>query len=386
MPFPVSVPGVHSSTIILQFQSSANAALAQGLANSFWNAIPKLNVENQPAGAAKAADLNEFTIGDMGGKQNSGPSQGTVPAGYLGVIDAFSAATPATVTGTSGSGETVLGQGGLTYITNNPGGSNNIFDASGGGNVFAATGGNWSVLFDGGNNFVLGNTGNLFVDDNTLAGTVGAGNNLIFLGAGNDEAVLWGPKDTVVAGSGPTTIFAAGANDLVFGGSGTMLFIAVAGSSTVVAGSGNTVLFGLNGASATLFGNGNDLLVAGPGNVTLNAGGSTGNNSLFGNQGADSLVGGSGTTSFVAGFSGSTTMLGGSGVNAFDFVKGAAGGADVIQNWTAKDQVFLLGYAPGGLVSQTITPGGDVATLSDGTLITFQGLNTTIPGSHFTTT
>jgi hypothetical protein len=430
MAFPVSVPGASTSTIILQFQSATNANLAQTLANNFWAALAggSLNVKNLPTTPAIATKLNEFTIGDEGGVQNAGANNGTVPAGYLGIIDAFDAAHPATVTGANQTGETVLGQGGLTFNTN---GGSGFYLTSGGGNVFAGTGtgGDWTVLFDGGNNTVFGNSANLNIADNgALPSTVGAGNNQIWLGSGADTVTSFG-SDTVFGGSGNATIFAASAGgtpDVVFGGSGHLLFVASTGNNTVVAGGAATVfggsgsglyvegsgsflldaqngadtvfgatalgttgtsdLFAQNGGSITFFGDTRNLLIAGPGNVTLNAGGSTGDNAFFGNSGADSLVGGAGTNFFVAGFNGGSTMSGGANVNTFAFVNGAAGGNDLIQNWNANDQLLLAGYAPGGITKQKVTGGSNHITLSDGTQITVENFAHKISASHITVT
>jgi Ca2+-binding RTX toxin-like protein len=415
----VSVPGVSGSTILLQFQSTQNATLAQSLVQSMWDALGKhkLHVENQPAGASVTGSLNEYTIGDHGGAQNGGVDQGTVPAGYKGIVDAFTNHA-ATITGAATTDETVVAQGGLTFFSN---GGSGVFDASSssvqGGNLFAGTGGDWTVLFDGGNNTVFGNSGNLFISDNGVAGSVGAGSNLLFVGSGSDTVVASG-NDTVVAGNGNDTTFAAGPNALVFGGSGSMVFVATTGSPTFVAGggavtafggtgngvyfegagaflldgqsgadtvtgvasitSGTSTLFADNKGNLTLFGNTTNALVAGAGNVTLNAAGSTGDNALFANSGANSLVGGAGTDFLIAGAGGGTTMMGGSGVSAFEFIKGAAGGADLIQNWTGTDQVFLVGYAGASPFTQAVGAGGDVMTLSDGTVVTFQNFFHTI--------
>lgn len=426
MAFPVSVPGASASTIILQFQSATNANLAQTLANNFWAALAggSLHVQNESAGPSVPGSLNEYTIGDLGGNPNTGPNVGTVPLGYLGIIDAFDAAHPATVTGAAQLGETVLGQGGLTFNTNSGSG---IYLASGGQNVFSGTGvgGDWTVLFDGGNNAVFANSANVDVADNgAVAGTVGAGTNLIFLGSGSDTVTTFG-TDTVVGGSGPATVFAASAGDLVFGGTGSMLFVAGSGNNTVVAG-GNSTLFGgsghglyfegagsflldvengsdtvvgaasitsglsqlfaPNGGAVYLFGDTRNVLIAGPGNVTLNAGGSSGDNVLVGNTGADTLVAGSGTNFLIAGIGGNTTMSGGANVNTFTFINGGAGGNDLIQNWNANDRLLLAGFAPGGITKQKVTGGSDHITLSDGTQITVENFAHKISASNIFTT
>ena len=76
---------------------------------------------------------------------------------------------------------------------------------------------------------------------------------------------------------------------------------------------------------------------------------------------------------------GSATMTGGSGSDTFVFFKQAAGSAkDVINNFTAKDSVFIEGYGSGSAAAlqqaATVGSGGVTLTLSDGTSVTFSNL------------
>jgi Ca2+-binding RTX toxin-like protein len=156
--------------------------------------------------------------------------------------------------------------------------------------------------------------------------------------------------------------------------------------------SGPAQIFGIDGDNVTFFSplSGN-FLVAGPGNVTLNGGGATGNNAFFAGpstNSADSIVAGSGNNTLVAG-PGSNTLVGGAGANVFAVDKAAGGGgADSIVGWNSNDLVVLSGYgaptAPGGLPSGATTAilgGSEVLTLADGTKITFVGFSN-IPNSH----
>lgn len=384
-----------------------------------------------------------------------------MPAGYLGIVDAFANA-PATITGAAFQfNESVFsGQGGLTFYMN--GGSGTVI-AGGGNNVIApgpgapVTGGSWNILLDGGNNTVVGSDGNFFIDDGSSGA---AGSNLIFLGSGHETVQSWGndivvaapggdaviatfgrgaviygnngpseifnqgPDDVIVQSGGPETVFAQATGGLYFGNSGTLAFLSAPGiDSTVVAGVGSAVLYGApntysvcfvgpgafmlddgggnatvvgsggyshsavlfseNGGALTLFGNtDNNLLIAGTGNTTLNAGGSSGNDAFFAGTGNDSIVAGSGTN-FIGAGPGSDTLVGGSGGNLFDVNRAfAAGGNEFVGSWTAKDQLYLFGYgAPtgrGGLPAGTsvaVVNGSEVMTLSDGTRITFLGVS-----------
>ncbi len=251
------------------------------------------------------------------------------------------------------------------------------------------------------------------------AGTVVYGNNgqtVIFNQAGDD---------TVVAGGGEDTVFAEAGGGLYFGNSGPLTFVSgTNANSTVVAGEGSAILYGAPGAnsqffvghgqfmldggsgsqtvvgsaavsgtvsgavifseyggSITLFGDtNNNLLVAGPGNVTLNAGASSGNDVLFAGAGNDCIVAGSGNNVIVGG-PGSETLIGGSGVNLFEVNAAfSAGGNELIGNWNGHDQLYLFGYGPAGAnglpdgASMAMVNGSDVLTLPDGTRITFLGV------------
>ncbi len=147
-----------------------------------------------------------------------------------------------------------------------------------------------------------------------------------------------------------------------------------------------------NGGVLNLVGSGSDnQLVAGAGNETINAAGSTGYNTFFAGSGNSSLIGGSGSDalgetdlpSALSAFfeanlfeasGGSTTMVGGAGVNDFQFTSGYAGGSDLIQNWNSNDQLQFFGYGGNPIVSQAVSGGSTLITLTDGTRITISGI------------
>lgn len=478
----VTVPGVPLgdpvySTISFQFQSTQAATLAVQLLGQIYTAAANQQLtvlDNGPPsltipGSNPTQTVKEFVLGDAGGIQNQGTTEGTVPAGFTAIVDAFTNQVSEIVGAAGQANETVISGGDMHFFTN--GGSGTIIAGAGtvnGNNLVAAnaTGdGNWSVYFDGGNNTVYATSGNFLVNDGNSSTN---GNNLIFLGSGNDTVVSWGQDsiiagpggtslvatfrpgsifwgntgpstyinmggaDTFVAGGGNDTVFAAASGGLYFGNTGSLTFVSGPGTAdTVVTGSGNATLFGaagssglyflgsgkdvivgaaetqtvvggvtsgaaqifgINGANITYFSttNGNQL-VAGPGNVTLNAGGSTGNNVFFASPGStssDSIVAGSGNNTLVAG-PGSNTLVGGSGADVFSVTKAAAGGgSDSIFGWNGNDLVGLSGYgAPtssGGLpagATVSVVNGSEVLTLVDGTKITFVGF-ASIPNSH----
>jgi Ca2+-binding RTX toxin-like protein len=381
MSIPVTVPGVQQggtySTIVLQFATQQNASLATQLLNQIYTSAfaGTLNVQNAPISSPTgSAVLNEYVLGDNGGVQNTGTNDGAVPAGYLGIVDAFTNQA-ATITGAANQGESVLsGQGGLTFVAAANG--SGTFIAGGGNNVFAtpsSAGGNWDVIFDGGNNLVYGLSGNLSITDGTSPSITGggAGRNLIFLSGGTDSLVSWG-TDTIVAGSGgsaaiatfgsgsvvfggseptlavnfgdnntfvqgtgPETIFAGGTGGIYYGNTGNLLFVNGAGSNIVATGAGNATLFGGTGNSLYFVGQGSFLLDGGSGAQTVvgSAGLSSGATVFSENNGSVMLLGNSNNNVLVAG-TGNVTLNGAAatGSNVFFAGSGAdslAGGSGV---------------------------------------------------------
>lgn len=441
MPFTVTVPGVQKtsptySTIALQYQTQQNATLAiqllsqiyaaagQPFANTTGESLLVQNDSEAPTAGTNPTTLKEFTIGDSGGIQNTGTTEGTVPAGYLGIVDAYTNQVAEIVGAPGQTNETVVAGGNMHFYTN--GGSGTIISGQGNNliNALPTGDGNWTVFFDGGNNTVYANSGNFFIEDGN-ASTTGA--NMIFLGSGSDTVASWGNDtivagpnntafvatftpgsifyantgkstfvdrggaDTFVAGGGSDTVFAAASGGSYFGSSGPLLFVAGPNTAdSVVAGSGPTTIYSASGANLTFGGSGNgDLLIAGPGSATVNGGSSTGNDLYFADgNGSDSIVAGSGNNTLVAGM-GSDTFTGGPGANLFVIDKAAvSGGTYFINNWNSKDTLALFGYgaptAAGGLPAGAtvgVQGGSEVLTLPDGTKITFVGVSS-VPNSQ----
>ena len=381
--FAQFAPGSTTTILLAEGTMTSNTGPAT-LATDLETTVP-----TPPAGQAELIVVNDTTTGTV---------TLTLPPGNVDFVLNTSSAN-LIINASDDPSVVSTGVGSTTMFGGAQGGSdvasfgNNLFQSLGTG------GGQYFISFGGGNDTVWATSGNDVI-------AAGGGANLIGLGSGNNFVSSTG-ADTILAGSGNNSVLAGqGSNDLIFGSTGSLLFVgggintaativgvsgnqtlfggagggsglffvgqqsfildAQGASDTVVAGAGSATaaLFAENGGSVTLFSpQANNALVAGPGNVTLNAGGGTGGNSLWANTGADSLVGGSGS-------------------DVFAFVNGAAGGVDTIGNWTDKDTLALLGYGPNGIVAQgTDAFGNAVITLSDNTRITIQGVSS-IPSSH----
>ena len=127
-------------------------------------------------------------------------------------------------------------------------------------------------------------------------------------------------------------------------------------------------------------------LHAGSGNVTLSGAFSSGADTFFGGSGANQMVSGLGNDTFVAG-TGSATITAGPGHDLFLFIKGAAGGTSLIENFTSgPDTVGLQGYGGGEIArvlkTQENVAGSTTIKLSDNTTITFAGV-TKLTASDF---
>lgn len=275
-----------------------------------------------------------------------GPTQGAVPFGYVGIIDANLSSVPSEIMGANQANETVVAAGSLRFSTET--GSGTIISAQGNNIITAPNSGagNWSVFFDSGNNTVYATSGNFLIDDGT---NVTFGHNLILLGSGHDTVESWGAdtiiaapagtslivlshsgsvaygnagastvvdqgsgQDTVVQGSGPETVFADASHSLYYGNVGSLTFISGIGASdTVVAGAGNATLFGALDSNNLFFvGHGQFLLVGGSSNDTVEgvAGASNGAVLLAANGGVMNLVGN--TNNVLIAGAGSVTLNG----------------------------------------------------------------------------
>ena len=273
-----------------------------------------------------------------------------------------------------------------------------------GGDTVQAGDGATTVNLTGASASVVGGGGALFAVD---AGTF----DTIFGGGGETHATLTG-SDGVVSGNGAVmSVFDGGTGDTINAGqaamsvtapggsfvngrSGPLNFVGGDGPSTIFGGSGNSTVFGGSGATS-LFGgaggameyvnttSGSLFYEGGTGSETIDASLSKADNNLFlagrDTAGTFSIVGGAGNDVLIAG-TGAGTLAGGGGANFFDFYSSLGGPAvnDVISDFSAIDNVILVGYAPGqaaaAIAGATTAGGSTTITLSDNTKITFTGV------------
>jgi hypothetical protein len=196
------------------------------------------------------------------------------------------------------------------------------------------------------------------------------------------SVVFASQNDTISAASGSTTLFGAssqqttfsvgGTGNSIVGGSGSIWGVASGDNSTLVGGSAVS-LFTVTGS--------NNLVVAGSGGPTgVDLSGTTGPEQVttnpLGNSGTLVATLGSGADTVIAG-GGASTITAGSGNDVFGFVDGHAGGSVVIIGFNASDNIAFggYGYSATNVPTETVTSGGDVMTLSDGTTILFAGLD-----------
>ncbi len=400
----VTVAGAHGQIVSLDFDTAANAVLAQKLASAIT-----AGVDNRSIVPAVDSDGTPPPVpsGKTGEWVQTHPGTTILTPGYTAVVDT---APDATILGSGDNGESILSSiGNLTF-----------FASSGSGTVAAGGGDNRIVLFnsdtgawqintgEGNDNIVAENTGN-----NTIS--AGSGKNSIMLGRGSDLVLSTG-DDRIVASSGQETISATGMHDvLVYGNASNVFFVTDLGAATVVGGSGSDTFFGGKGTdlvyggtggnnflmagtgAATLFGGGNGDQLFGSGTITQALHAGAGNETLFGGMGGDTFYGSSGSTQIFGGF-GADTFVAGTGAetitsgftsNLFEFTNGQVGGSESIQGFVSgRDVIDLQGYRTSevthALKSQHLTAGGDVITLSDHTTITFAGITNLTAGDFVT--
>jgi hypothetical protein len=193
--------------------------------------------------------------------------------------------------------------------------------------------------------------------------------------------VFAGPNDTV-SSAAATTVFG--------GGSGVTQFTASGGDSSITGGTGgivgtssgaNSTLVGGTGVSIYHVMGSNSLAVTGVAGITgIDASKSTGAETIttnpLGNSGTLVAILGAGADSVIGG-GGASTISAGSGSDVFAFIKGHAGGSEVIIGYNASDNLAFAGYGytATDLPTEAVGPVGDVITLSDGTTITLAGID-----------
>jgi len=163
----------------------------------------------------------------------------------------------------------------------------------------------------------------------------------------------------------------ASGNDTIHAGSGKALIKLGAGKDDVTT-SGDATVLGGSGAS-TIFGSTGTLdFVGGSGTASVR-GGSLGSNTFEAGRGNETLTGASASSTLP------------DPEDTFTFLKGYAGGPDLINNFISGDIIKLQGYGPTEIASALdnakYTPQGAKITLSDHTKITFEGVTHLDPKS-----
>ncbi|WP_408886877.1 calcium-binding protein, partial [Komagataeibacter swingsii] len=253
----------------------------------------------------------------------------------------------------------------------------------------------------GASDTIYGN-GNLLADsvsDSTIQGhaklTVEGGASDTIYGKGN--LLADSVSDSTIQAQAKLTV-SGGSNDTISASHSTRLddvdastiSVSVHGSLTFIDGS-NGISDTVTGSYATIYGTaGLDLTAnigatttyyASSGNETLDGGLSTGKLYARAGSGNDTLIGGSGYDTLRAG-TGDDLFVAGSAQTEFEFIKGKAGGNDIIQDFgkSAGNVVKLSGYdaktssIQAMLDNATIAGGNTTVSLTDNTRITFVGV------------
>jgi hypothetical protein len=173
-------------------------------------------------------------------------------------------------------------------------------------------------------------------------------------GGGVDVFSLSGANSSITGGTGGIVGTASGANTTLVGGTGISIFTVTGPNSLAVAGSAG--ITGINESGST-----------GPETIATNPLGNSGTLVAILGSGADTVLGGSGASTITAG----------TGSDVFAFIKGHAGGSEVIIGFNGSDNLAFAGYGytATDLPTETVGSIGDVITLSDGTTITLAGFD-----------
>ncbi len=425
----VTVGGSTDNPVVVGFDSTSNFALAQQLA-AFLN--------------TEIADGKLVTVPDQGGTFPVLPwgvsgayvqtttTLAVLPTGYTtdiinkpGSAVVFGSGDPnqvilsgsstdLTFTAASGSGTVVAGGGTTRLMISDPAGQTAASASDDAAKPSAANPATWTLFTGSGNDFI-----SVQGDVNATIGA-GGGQNTILLGNGRDLIVSAG-SDTILGGSGAVTIDATAAKgDLVQAGASDLYFVGGAGGATILGGTGsdtyfgatathvgkqlieggsggNNFLFAGNGAATLIgggdgdrlfaFGNSAQWLKAGVGNETLSAAASSGADTLTAGSGKTLMVGSIGADTFMGG-AGQATVQAGFGADVYAFMKGHAGGSELVTGIFDPSgiKIALVGYGAGeadhALANATVKHGSITIGLTDGTKVTFQDV-TSLSKSNF---
>lgn len=321
---------------------------------------------------------NDTFIGGAGADYNNGSSgQDTIDysASDAGVSVDLSSNTYSggDAEGDSGSGidgvigsdydDTLIGYDGMS--TDGANAYTNIFEGGAGNDYIDGAGGD-DVLSGGvGNDTILGGTGNDQINGGAGADTIegGAGNDTIIYGAG-DAAT--GVGDTVYGGDGDDYIddeygvIYDNYDDYVDGGAGNDTIYTGGGDDTILGGSGNDTLHGEDGNDTIYGGTGSDTIYAGAGDDTIYAGSG---DTIYGGDGNDTII------IDPSQLEGNSDPLNPDTITIIGDETGDGTG-DVL------DMNGLM--VPGSVVRDAGDPESGYATLTDGTIIRFENIETLI--------
>lgn len=225
-----------------------------------------------------------------------------------------------------------------------------------------------------------GSDGPTASDDVAPAGTEAA--DALFGTAGGDTILGLGGDDTINGGDG---------FDLIEGGAGSDRLSGGLGQDTLLGGTGFDTLDGGDGADFMDGGEDDDILVGGTGSDTLQGGlgadfieGGSGNDVLFGasegvtDAAADTLLGGSGDD--VIFLDTGDIGSGNTGADTFHIV-----GSATITDFDPLEDMLVVrhtGGIPPTVTDQTVGPDGVQLALSDGTVVTLNGLTADVPAER----
>jgi Ca2+-binding RTX toxin-like protein len=270
-----------------------------------------------------------------------------------------------TIDAAGGTGTVIAGDGNNLIRTGNSDGltiivgkGDNTIDLQHGNDLITTLGGKQTINLTGDvKSAVIGGSGDRTINDtdNAAGGaaiTVSGGHNTIYTNQDTSIHATTGVEvhqsghgtldfvgagdDLLYLGSGDDTVVEAGAAT-VHGGKGQLWFQGGVGNESVQAGSGDATLFG---------GSGHDFFAAGGGFTTMIAG--TGDDTFVGGSHSD-LIDGQGAKS-----------------NVFEFDRSAHGGFHAITNFTeGRDKIDLVGYDTTSAFNHAQAIGGNTVIMLD---------------------
>lgn len=354
----VTVSSVNNATVTLQFQSGEHLALAQNLANSISKSVDNGRLKPTNYGGGTSPERSPQNI------EAVITTTGTV---FLPrQAEAVVIATDPTVYGGGGAHEFVLaGSGDFTFLTD--GGSGTIVAGDGNDHIVKTGDGSWDINTGAGNDTIWIDRGHNTISAGTGHNliTLASGRNDVFSqGVDTIDALAGRVTITAVGNNNPVlvdgrsghaniTFIGDGGVATVLGGDGPVTVSAIAGGyfrggtdgyNSIVGGSGATTIFGQGSHNMLVAGSGNDLVVGGFGNDTLVAGSGFDTLTSAGHQEVFEFVRGAAAKAII------TDFIDG------DKVKLIGYGRDEVQN---------------ALSHERVSDGATTIRLSDNTQITF---------------